>query len=534
MNMAVAHQYEESTLVTNAIADGYRIDYFDIEIVKELCGETLNIVVAKNDKAQGKAFILIADDKDTRWFKIKKALEEKKIATEKVKATPDAVRDMILGDDNESSKEGVGRISKSEQVLFQVLDDSKLERASDIHIHIEDGFTTIYYRIDGVMRVNNKFSGSDKLGHSIGRACFTTLAKVKGNQSSGDYAKEQTPLDATFNDNNGARWRAGLFPSDSGPRIVIRELGKKVEKVPDLTKLGFTAMQIAVIKLALRDGKGLLLITGPTSSGKSTTLSAIASLLNDGSRSIYSIEDPVERVIPGLAQASVDSAFKTGEVLAKQLLRQDPDVIIYGEFRTAEMVASGVRMSTTGHLCLGTFHTNGAIDTVLSLEGELGVSLYRLSNPGFLKASLYQELVSKPCPHCFLDFSRAKNKMSHFDVERIEKVLGGDINKLRFVNNGGCNKCGETGIHGKTVIAEVVPIDISACRYISERNILGWKEYLYKKRRWPNIRDHALEKIRAGEVDFFACENVVGSLTSDPLDDFDLEEIKRMAAYESQ
>lgn len=76
MNMAVAHNYEESTLVTNAIADGYRIDYFDIEIVKELCGETLNIVVAKNDKAQGKAFILIADDKDTRWFKIKKALEE--------------------------------------------------------------------------------------------------------------------------------------------------------------------------------------------------------------------------------------------------------------------------------------------------------------------------------------------------------------------------------------------------------------------------------------------------------------------------
>ncbi len=532
MNAVVELDSVKKFEIKDAAAQGYEIHYFGLDEVKQIC-DGVDLTVTRNKDHPGVAFILIGDLKNTKWYPLKKILENKKLIVKRVEVNPQMLMNFIISGSKEKS--GIDyKTTSTEKALFGILKDSKAYNASDIHVHIEGACTKIYFRIDSKLRLMDAYTGPQALGASIGQAIFTSLPKVTGNESSGDYAGKEQPLSATFNDDDGGRWRAGLYPGDEGPRIAIRELGKRSETYIKLPELGLSPLQIAAIKSALMNGKGMFLITGPTSSGKSTTLSSLLSMLNEtGGVAIYTIEDPVERVLPGTAQATTNESKKTADELAKQLLRQDPDVIGYGELRTKEMVASSVRMSTTGHLVLGTFHTNGAVECVSSLEGELGVSLHRLATPGFLKGSMYQELVGKPCGKCCLSYDDAKKNLDPFDAERIKRRFGDDVNRFKFINEEGCGDCLNTGVKGKTAIAEVVPIDIKACRFISNRDMLGWKEYLREKG-WPMIRDHAISKVVAGELDIFSCEKIVGSLTSDPMEEFDLEELKRLATYEPQ
>lgn len=516
--------------INDAGEQGYEIHYFGMDEIKQLC-DGVDLAVTRHQDHPGKAFILIGDKANTKWYTIKGLLEGKKISVQRVVVAPQMLMNFILSGSKVKASSDY-KTTSTEKALFGILKDSKNYDASDIHIHIEGAYTSVYFRIDGRLRA--MYTGSQTLGNTVGQAIFTSLPKLQGNESSGDYAGKERPLDATFNDDDGGRWRAALYPADEGPRIVIRQLGKKTETYIKLADLGLSPLQSAVIKAALEQAKGMFLITGPTSSGKSTTLSSLLSMLNEaGGSAIYTIEDPVERILPGTAQATTNDSFKSEEQLAKQLLRQDPDIIGFGELRTKSMVASAVRMATTGHLVLGTFHTNGAVECVTSLEGELGVSLYRLATPGFLKAAMYQELVGKPCPSCALSFEQIKGELDPFDVERIQRVYPAEHDKFRFINSCGCDECGKTGVKGKTAIAEVVPIDIKACKFIAARDIIGWKEYLRNKG-WPMIRDHAIEKVKSGVLDIFSCELIVGSLTSDPLEEFDMEELKRLASYEHQ
>lgn len=518
--------------IKDASEEGFEIHYFDIDEVKNLCNG-VDLTVARHKDHPNTAFILIGDSTNTRWFVIKNLLRQKKIAVKQVQVNPQMLMNFILSGGREKSEVDY-KITSTEKALFAILKSSREHKAEDVHVHIEGAITKVYFRVDGRLRLMDSYAGSQTLGDSIGKAIFTSLPKIAGNESSGDYAGKEQPLNATFNDDDGGRWRAGLFPADEGPRIAIRELGKRSETYIKLPDLGLTPLQIATIKSALKSGKGMFLITGPTSSGKSTTLSSLLSMLNEeGGEAIYTIEDPVERILPGTAQATTNQSKKTEELLARQLLRQDPDTIGFGELRTKTMVAAAVRMATTGHRVLGTFHTNGAVECVSSLEGELGVSLHRLATPGFLNASMYQELVGKPCSECSLSFEQIKNSLDPFDAARIANKFGDDIHNFKFINDEGCEHCRKTGIKGKTAIAEIVPIDIKACRFIASRDMLGWKEYLRSKG-WPMIRDHAIERVRTGQLDIFSCEKIVGSLTSDPMDEFDFEELKRLAKYESQ
>lgn len=531
MNAAAELTSVKRLEITDAGEQGYEIHYFGMDEVKQLC-DGVDLAVTQHKDHPGKAFILIGDKANTKWYPIKGLLESKKISVQRVVVAPQMLMNFILSGSKTKSGSDY-KTTSTEKALFGILKDSKTYDASDIHIHIEGAYTRVYFRIDGRLRVMDGYTGPLTLGNSVGQAIFTSLPKLPGNESSGDYAGKERPLDATFNDDDGGRWRAALYPADEGPRIVIRQLGKKTETYIQLSDLGLSRLQIAAVLAALEQAKGMFLITGPTSSGKSTTLSSLLSMLHQaGGSAIYTIEDPVERILPGTAQATTNESFKSEEKLAKQLLRQDPDIIGFGELRTKTMVAAAVRMATTGHLVLGTFHTNGAVECVTSLEGELGVSLHRLATPGFLKAAMYQELVGKPCPSCSLSFEQIQNTLDPFDVERIQRVYPDAHEKFRFINNQGCDDCAKTGMKGKTAIAEVVPIDIKACKFIAARDIIGWKEYLRNKG-WPMIRDHAIEKVKSGVLDIFSCELIVGSLTSDPLEEFDMEELKRLASYES-
>lgn len=521
--------------VEDPIGDGYKVSFFKKESIKRLCSRDVNICLSQHPTDANRAVLFVGVlGADATWRSVTAELRDNKIECDVKITTISVIRQMLMSDDDSFNKTAVGdEITAPETVLFQILEQGKLSKASDVHVSVHDDETIVEFRIDSILRPTNN-RGNARLGDLLGTAIFSILPQRSDtNKSSDDWAKNKKPLDATFTTNSGARWRAANWPSDRGPLIVLREIGNSSGGVLSLKELGFSSLQLAAIKQVINDPRGMLLITGPTSSGKSTTLISIAEYLNDGTRRILTIEDPVERVVKGINQCTIDEVYKDPHNLAKQTLRQDPDVIIFGELRDQELMAAAVRSATTGHFALGTFHTNGGCESVMSLEEELGVSNTRLSSPGFLRAAIYQELVGTVCRHCAIGFDEAAKNMAPYDIERIDLKFGKERERLRFINKSGCSECGGTGILGKTLLAEVIPIDISACRFISKHNIVGWKSHL-KSRGWPFIKDHAIDKIKDGTLDIFACENTVGCITDDEADDFDIEALKRIARYEYQ
>ncbi|MBW3779580.1 hypothetical protein GL272_22170 [Aeromonas veronii] len=408
-------------------------------------------------------------------------------------------------------------IADNENHLIAVLNDAREKRASDIRVALLTDATMIQYEIDGRLETSKFSSAARSFGAMLGRCIFSHLPSKEGgaNTSTGEY-NEVEQLNATFT-LAGGRWRAGLFPADIGPVIVVRSFGVQ-GPLPSLEELGFEAAQCIVIRQSTSTGNGAFIVTGPTGSGKSTTLAAIADELNDGSRAIYSLEDPVERYIEGIYQATVEDIedaekTRTFKQMGKQLLRQKPHVIIYGEIRTQSTAESAIRMGTTGHMCLGTLHTASAMGAAVSLAYDLGIDANRLRDPSLLRAIVYQRLVSKVCDCCGLIWADKKRSVSAYHRARIEKFFdGGSLEKMRFIGPG-CDHCQGRGFKGRTVVAEVVPIDDAALNYIAALDTLSWHKHLFGDGRWDTIRAHAIKKIKCGVVDLFECEKQLGLIT---------------------
>ncbi|ARW85321.1 GspE/PulE family protein [Aeromonas salmonicida] len=422
-------------------------------------------------------------------------------------------------------------IAENENHLRLLLGDSKERRASDIRIALLQDSTMIQYEIDGRLEAS-KFSDSPRsFGVMLGRCIFSHLPSKEGgvNTSTGEY-NDVEQLNATFT-LAGGRWRAGLFPADIGPVISIRSFGVQ-GPLPSLEELGFEPEQCIVIRQSTHLGNGAFVVTGPTGSGKSTTLAAIADELNDGSRAIYSLEDPVERYIDGIYQATVEDIedadkTRTFKQMGKQLLRQKPNVIIYGEIRTQSTAESAIRMGTTGHMCLGTLHTASAMGAAVSLAYDLGIDANRLRDPSLLRAIVYQRLVSKVCACCGYDWEIKQERISSYHAKRIKEFFDEEtLGKMRFIGDG-CNECGGRGFKGRTVVAEVVPIDNAALQYIAVLDTVSWHQHLFQDGRWDTIQAHAIKKIQRGIVDIFECEKQLGILTGlGVFDKFDPDEIK--------
>lgn len=430
-------------------------------------------------------------------------------------------------------------IQENENHLRLLLGDSKDRGASDIRIALLQDSTMIQYEIDGRLEPS-KFSDSPRsFGVMLGRCIFSHLPSKEGgaNTSTGEY-NDIEQLNATFN-LAGGRWRAGLFPADIGPVISIRAFGVQ-GPLPSLEELGFEPEQCIVIRQSTHVGNGAFIVTGPTGSGKSTTLAAIADELNDGSRAVYSLEDPVERYIKGVYQATVEDIEdadkkRTFKEMSKQLLRQKPNVVIYGEIRTKSTAESAIRMGTTGHMCLGTLHTASAMGAAVSLSYDLGIDANRLRDPSLLRALVYQRLVPKVCGCCGYSWEEKQKRISSYHAKRINGFFDEETREaMRFIGDG-CDKCDGRGFKGRTVVAEVVPIDNAALQFISELDTVGWHNYLFKDGRWDTIHAHAIKKIKRGMVDIFACEKQLGILTGPGVfGNFDPMEIKSQVVEDAK
>ena len=324
------------------------------------------------------------------------------------------------------------------------------ERASDLHFEPYEKRSVVRFRVEGVLR--------DIIEPP--RALHAALVSRLKIMASLDIAEKRLPQDGRISLKLGDRQvdvRVSTLPTGPGERVVLRLLDKEAARL-DLTALGMSDATLASIDRLIREPHGIVLVTGPTGSGKTTTLYAALSRLPRGSVNMMTVEDPIEYALDGVAQTQVNPRIELDFARAlRAILRQDPDVIMIGEIRDLETAQIAVQASLTGHLVLATLHTNDAASAVTRLA-DMGVEPYLLASS--LLGVLAQRLVRTLCPAC-----RAANAPSPGE----QKILADIGLATGSVHDApGCPECNDTGFRGRTGVYELLLVDDTIRRGIHD------------------------------------------------------------------
>ena len=312
-------------------------------------------------------------------------------------------------------------------------------RASDIHFEPYEDQLIVRYRVDGIMQ--EVLSQESKLSSIL-------ISRIKI-MSGLDISERRLPQDGRVSLSLGDKnvdVRVSTLPSSYGERIVLRILDKNTSQI-NISDLGFPDSILHSYKNSLKRSEGIILITGPTGSGKTTTLYAGLRHLSDSSQNILTVEDPIEYTLKGIGQTQVND--KTGYTFARGLraiLRQDPDVVMVGEMRDIETAEIGIQASLTGHLVLSTVHTNSAIAAITRLR-DMGIESFLLSSS--LKTIISQRLVRRLCNNCKKEIEPDEEIKSTFNLNT-DAVIFKSI---------GCNDCSMSGYQGRIAISECVEVD---------------------------------------------------------------------------
>ena len=319
---------------------------------------------------------------------------------------------------------------------------------SDIHVEPYESGLVVRMRVDGVLRESLRMPA---------HVAPVVVSRIKV-MARLDIAERRVPQDGRIGLTLGGRTfdvRVSTLPSRAGERVVLRILDKESAGF-SLEQLGIDATAGAILRSALAEPNGIILVTGPTGSGKTTTLYACLQQLNDGSRNILTVEDPVEYAVDGVGQTQVNS--KVGMSFAaglRAILRQDPDVVMVGEIRDRETADVAVQASLTGHLVLSTVHTNDAIGAITRLR-DMKVEPFLLASS--LRAVVAQRLVRRLCPACREEVPAESG---------LAALLGFGPGTSVFRATG-CAECGQSGFKGRTGVFEAVRIDSAVRRMINE------------------------------------------------------------------
>lgn len=354
--------------------------------------------------------------------------------------------------------------------------------ASDIHIESFEKKLSVRLRVDGQLReiVQPRRELAPLLVSRI-----KVMAKL-------DIAEKRIPQDGRISLRLAGREvdvRVSTLPSSYGERVVMRLLDKQAGRL-NMTHLGLMNNDYDRLKTLVHRPHGIILVTGPTGSGKTTTLYAALSDLNDGSKNILTAEDPVEYQLEGIGQTQVNTKVDMTFARAlKAMLRQDPDVVMVGEIRDLETAEIAVQASLTGHLVLSTLHTNTAIGAVTRLK-DMGIEPFLLSSS--LIGVVAQRLVRTLCSHC----------ATWHVADEFEKGLFAHVHngtQLELPQPKGCERCSHTGFTGRTAIYEIVPMDDHMRRLI-HGNAPEYELESYARQQSGSIRDDGLRKVLAGKT----------------------------------
>ncbi len=364
------------------------------------------------------------------------------------------------------------------RLVNSILEQAVREKASDIHIEPSETMTRVRYRIDGAL-----FS-SLEIPSNLQQPLIARI-KILGGM---DIAEKRRPQDGRILIQvSGARidLRVSTLPSIFGEKAVLRLLDQSGGKI-GIAKLGFDPDQQKMLHTAIGASNGIVLVTGPTGSGKSTTLYSLLELINEPTKNIITLEDPVEYTIQGITQIQINEkiGFTFGSAM-RSILRQDPDIIMVGEIRDTETAELAVRAALTGHLVLSTLHTNDAPTTINRLV-DMGIPRFLLASS--IRAVVAQRLVKKLCPVC---------RQKAFITAEQEKQTDIPEGTQVYVPKG-CQECRFTGYKGRTVISEIMPIDHKLKSMIND----GVAEQDLREQAARNgmlsLREDARRKVEAG------------------------------------
>lgn len=359
--------------------------------------------------------------------------------------------------------------------LETLLSEAKNLKSSDIHCEIYENSARIRFRIDGHLIERYKIELENYL---------ELVNKIKI-RSKLNITEKRLPQDGRITTDK-FDIRVSILPTLFGEKIVMRLLGQDASNI-DLKTLGFQQEELNDYLEAVKKPNGIILISGPTGSGKTTTLYATLRLLNDSKRNIVTVEDPIEYTLKGINQVQLkEDIGLTFASALKSFLRQDPDIIMLGEIRDSETALMAIRASLTGHLVLSTIHTNSAVGTVSRLI-DMGVPSYLISET--LNLSVAQRLIRKLCNSCKEEISCDKNDFPSdynfpYEIEKIYKPVG-------------CNDCYHTGFRGRTAIYEVINVTPKIASAIKNNN---FNTYFESDEDYKSLSDKAFDVLAKGET----------------------------------
>lgn len=363
------------------------------------------------------------------------------------------------------------------RLLNAILAESLKENASDIHIEPYEKESLVRFRLDGVL--STVLSPSAQITPLL-------ISRIKV-MSKLDIAEKRLPQDGRMSVKLGGRsidLRISTMPSSHGERVVMRLLDKDAGKL-QVDDLGMPSATSAQLDELIRRPHGIILVTGPTGSGKTTTLYAALQQMDRQGRNIMTVEDPVEYDLPGISQTQIN--LRAGMTFArglKAILRQDPDVILIGEIRDGETAEIATQSSLTGHLVLSTLHTNTAAGAITRLQ-DLGVDSFLLAST--IRGILSQRLLRKLCHHC-----RQPVEPNEFNRDLLKLEVSHKIYEA-----AGCEKCNSTGYAGRQALFELVSVDAQLQTLIHEN--AGEIELESKIREHvPSIREAGFSLVRDG------------------------------------
>lgn len=372
-----------------------------------------------------------------------------------------------------------------------ILIDAVKRKASDIHFEPEGIFVRCRYRLDGVLRQICTFH----------RQYWSMLLIRLKIMSEMDITESRLPHHGRFSfivANREVDFRAASHPTVHGENFVVRILDKRHSLLP-LENLGFKEDSIHLIKQLIKTPQGLIVVTGPTGSGKTTTLYSILQYIASTDVNIMTLEEPVEYELPLIRQTEVREPGGVSFIEGiRSILRQDPDIIFIGEVRDDETAKMALRAAMTGHLVLTTLHTNNAFDIIARFK-DLGLSAQMLA--GHLRGVIAQRLLRKLCSFCKFETKVNEKEQSIFQKYNQENSV--------LYKAEGCQQCGFTGYHGRIAVAETLVFDEKMDSLLSEGKIFELRDYA-QAQGFQSMMQAGLSLVREGGVNMAEIERVIG------------------------
>ena len=371
------------------------------------------------------------------------------------------------------------------KLLQSVFEDAVQIRASDIHIEPQETRVQIRFRIDGMLHMQTEADPK------IAGALALRLKLMSGL----DISEKRLPQDGRFNvklKNQAIDVRISTMPTQYGESVVMRLLSQS-GGIPSLDRLGFPAEMLKRFRAIFTQPQGMVLVTGPTGSGKTTTLYSVLSELNSVDTKIITVEDPVEYRLPGINQVQVNEKIDLSfSRVLRSALRQDPDIMLIGEMRDQETAQIAMRAAITGHMVLSTLHTNDAISTPIRLL-DMGVPAYMVAMS--VRAVLAQRLVRMVCESCSTGYTPLPSELTWLALE-----IGEEAKKRQYVHGRGCTHCNGTGFQGRVGVYEMMEMTAPLAEAVNHQDPNHFIKIARSQMAGWSLRRHAVALAANGKT----------------------------------